>query len=243
MGRLGLFDEEPDGYLRFRQTLLRDAAYEGLPFKLRRNSTARSRRISRRRWIIPEEAGGILSLHYFEAGDYQPAWQYATAAAKRAEGVYAYVEAAGLYARALEAGSKLPDLPKATSGTCRRRSATRGIKAGEFRKALDAYTAAQAAGRWQIRLARPNCCSSSRRSRRSSASIRRRCAGSSAPARRSRVCRDRSRPAERARPSAWYATVLQAQGRTEDALKWAERGAREAEEADDPEARSATPTW
>ncbi len=31
-----LFDEEPDGYLRFRRSLLRDAAYEGLPYKLRR---------------------------------------------------------------------------------------------------------------------------------------------------------------------------------------------------------------
>ena len=31
-----LFEEEPDGYLRFRRSLLRDAAYEGLPYKLRR---------------------------------------------------------------------------------------------------------------------------------------------------------------------------------------------------------------
>ena len=31
-----LFDEEPDGYLRFRRSLLRDAAYQGLPYKLRR---------------------------------------------------------------------------------------------------------------------------------------------------------------------------------------------------------------
>ncbi|HLW11078.1 MAG TPA: adenylate/guanylate cyclase domain-containing protein, partial [Casimicrobiaceae bacterium] len=31
-----LFDEESDGYLRFRRSLLRDAAYEGLPYKLRR---------------------------------------------------------------------------------------------------------------------------------------------------------------------------------------------------------------
>ena len=31
-----LFAEEPDGYLRFRRSLLRDAAYEGLPYKLRR---------------------------------------------------------------------------------------------------------------------------------------------------------------------------------------------------------------
>ena len=59
---------------------------------------------------FPEEAGGMLSLHYVEAGEYRPAWQYATAAAKRAEAVYAYVEAASLYARALEAGRQLPDL-------------------------------------------------------------------------------------------------------------------------------------
>jgi predicted ATPase len=37
LAKLGdLFDEEPDGYLRFRHSLLRDAAYEGLPYKLRR---------------------------------------------------------------------------------------------------------------------------------------------------------------------------------------------------------------
>ena len=28
--------QEPDGYLRFRRSLRRDAAYEGLPYKLRR---------------------------------------------------------------------------------------------------------------------------------------------------------------------------------------------------------------
>ena len=49
---------------------------------------------------FPEEAAAILSLHYLEAGEFPPAWRYATAAAKRAEAVYAYVEAAGLYARA-----------------------------------------------------------------------------------------------------------------------------------------------
>ena len=37
LARLGeFFEEEPDGYLRFRRSLLRDTAYEGLPYKLRR---------------------------------------------------------------------------------------------------------------------------------------------------------------------------------------------------------------
>jgi hypothetical protein len=48
---------------------------------------------------FPEEAAATLSLHYLEAGEFQPAWRYATAAEKRAEAVYAFVEAAGLYAR------------------------------------------------------------------------------------------------------------------------------------------------
>ncbi|MBK6396612.1 MAG: tetratricopeptide repeat protein [Betaproteobacteria bacterium] len=35
--------------------------------------------------------------------------------------------------------------------------------------------------------------------------------------------------------TAWYATVLQAQGRSDEALQWAERATREAEDVDDPE--------
>ncbi len=81
-----LFDEEPDGYLRFRQTLLRDSAYAGLPFRLRRQLHSAVAAHIEEEMDFPEEAGNILSLHYFEAGEYRSAWQYANAAAKRAEG-------------------------------------------------------------------------------------------------------------------------------------------------------------
>ncbi len=118
-----LFDEEPDGYLRFRQTLLRDSAYEGLPFRLRRQLHSAVAAHIEEEMDFPEEAGNILSLHYFEAGEYRPAWQYAKAAAKRAEGVYAYVEAARLYMRALEAGRQIGDLE---SRTRRRARGARG---------------------------------------------------------------------------------------------------------------------
>ena len=67
-----LFDEEPDGYLRFRQTLLRDSAYEGLPFKLRRQLHGAVAAHIEEENGFPEEAGNILSLHYLEAGEYQP---------------------------------------------------------------------------------------------------------------------------------------------------------------------------
>ena len=92
-----LFDEEADGYLRFRRSLLRDAAYEGLPYKLRRRlHGAVAARIEAGSWTMPEESADILSLHYLVAGDYRPAWRYASVAAKRAAEVVAYVEAARL---------------------------------------------------------------------------------------------------------------------------------------------------
>ena len=96
--------------MRFRRSLLRDAAYEGLPYRLRRKLHGAVAAHLEEEMDFPEEEAGMLSLHYFEAGEYRPAWQYATVAAKRAAAVYAYVQAAGLYARAFEAGRKLDDL-------------------------------------------------------------------------------------------------------------------------------------
>ena len=138
-----LFDEEPDGYLRFRHTLLRDSAYEGLPFKLRRQLHGAVAAHIEEEMDFPEEAGATLSLHYFEAGEFRPAWRYATAAAKRAAGVYAYVEAAGLYARALEAGRQIDDVGSKEIAAVHEALGDAWRRAGEFRKASEAYDAAR----------------------------------------------------------------------------------------------------
>ena len=100
-----LFEEEPDGYLRFRHTLLRDSAYEGLPFKLRRQLHGAVAAHIEEEMDFPEEAGATLSLHYFEAGEFRPAWRYATAAAKRAEMVRPRRSGRTVHARA---GSRAP---------------------------------------------------------------------------------------------------------------------------------------
>ena len=137
------FDEEPDGYLRFRRSLLRDAAYEGLPFKLRRRlHGAVATRIAQESDDVDESAS-ILSLHYFLAGDNKSAWQYATIAGKRAESVYAYVEAAELYSRALDAGRQVEDLEKSELAVVQQALGDAWYQAGEFRKASDAYSAAR----------------------------------------------------------------------------------------------------
>ena len=230
-----LFDEEPDGYLRFRQTLLRDSAYQGLPFKLRRQLHSSVAAHIEEEMDFPEEAGAMLSLHYFEAGEFPPAWRYATAAAKRAEDVYAYVEAAGLYARALEAGAKIPDLPMLEIGRTHEALGDAWYKAGVYSKALDAYMASQGliAGEplleadLLLRLSHAEG-----RLGKYAEALR------LADASRSRVLGLSGAEAARhvARASARCAKVLQLEGRTAEAVESAERAVKEAETADDPEA-------
>ena len=161
---------------------------------------------------FPEEAGAMLSLHYLEAGEYRARMAIRDGGRERAEDVYAYVEAAGLYARALEAGAKLPDLPKLEIGRMQEALGDAWYKAGEYRKALDAYTAAQGLVAGErlleadllLKLSRveeklgqyPEALRWVERAREALEGVR----GTAKP------------PGRTQRASVWYATVLQAQG-------------------------------
>jgi len=103
----GLLEDEGEGYLRFRRAVVRDAAYAGLPFRTRRRLHAIVG--ERLEWEAGEEvdeAAGVLSLHFFLAHDYAKAWGYARSAGERAAGIYANVEAARFFTRALESGRR-----------------------------------------------------------------------------------------------------------------------------------------
>ena len=228
-----LFDEDGD-YLRFRQSLLRDTAYEGLPFRLRRRLHATVAMHVEQEADDPDEVAGILSLHYFVAGAHGPVWRYASIAAKRAESVYAYVEAAGFYARALEAGRKIPEVGDAELAPVQEALADCWFRAGEYRKASDASAGAR-------QMVAGNRLAESRLLLKQSRIEER--LGNLAEALR---WTERAREAldgqeglatdrQKASTSAWYATLLQAQGRSAEAYSWAERAVREADEADDPE--------
>ena len=234
-GRLAdLFDEDGEGYLRFRQSLLRDTAYEGLPFKVRRRLHMAVAAHVEEEADHPDEVAGILSLHYGAAGEHAPAWRYGTLAAKGAEAAYAFVEAANLYARAIEAGSKLPDLAKVELGRVRESLGDAWFQAAEYRKALDAYKTAQAQVTGEKLIEADLLLKLSRVEEK---------LGQYPEALR---WVDRAREAlagaqgieaarQNAKASVWYATVLQAQGNSEQAREWAERAAHEGEEIDDPE--------
>ena len=231
-----LFDEEPDGYLRFRHTLLRDSAYEGLPFKLRRQLHGAVAAHIEEEMDFPEEAGATLSLHYFEAGEYRPAWRYATAAAKRAAGNLR-LRRSGRAVRA-RAGGRTPDSRTWAARKSRQRSEALGdawYRAGEFRKAAEAFTAARglvasdpfADAELLLKL-------SHMEEKLGNANWR--CAGASRPARHCRRWTDPKPPGRLPGQAPGTRIVLQTEGRTAEALECAERTVAEAEAADDPEA-------
>jgi tetratricopeptide (TPR) repeat protein len=230
-----LFDEEPDGYLRFRRSLLRDSAYQGLPFKLRRKLHAAVATRLRAESDYPEEAASTLSLHYFEAGDYRLAWNFAYIAARRADEVYAYVEAARLYDRALEAARNLRDIGSADLAEVHEALGESWYQAGEFRKASEAFTAARplvtndplADARIMLKLAHLE-----EKLGKYADALR-----WTEQARSVLVTLQGPQAARQtARATAYHAIVLQAEGRASEALEWAERAAADAEAADDPEA-------
>ena len=95
----------PDGpgAHRFRHALMRDAAYEGLSFRRRRELHARVGDAICEGVTDEDEASELLSMHYFFAQRYEPAWRYSVMAGNRAEAKFALVQAADFYLRAIDA--------------------------------------------------------------------------------------------------------------------------------------------
>jgi class 3 adenylate cyclase/tetratricopeptide (TPR) repeat protein len=100
----------PGGF-RFRHALIRDAAYEGLSFRRRRELHARAgetyERLNAGRL---DDVAELLSLHFFWAEIYDKAWKYSLRAGERAQEKFANVEAAEFYRRAIESARHVPEL-------------------------------------------------------------------------------------------------------------------------------------
>jgi class 3 adenylate cyclase/tetratricopeptide (TPR) repeat protein len=137
----GFVRAEDEGLLAFDHALVRDAAYEGLPYRLRRVLHARAGdAITKAAGDHPEDQAEILSLHYIHAHRYSDAWSYALIAAERSRTVYANMEAAEFYERAVEASRHLADLKPAALVELHERL-------GEVRERAGAYAAADTAYR------------------------------------------------------------------------------------------------
>jgi class 3 adenylate cyclase/tetratricopeptide (TPR) repeat protein len=97
----------PDGEntLRFRHELMREAAYEGLPYARRRRlHAAACSALLRLAGSDTDDVAPLLAVHASAARDLPSAWHWSRIAADRAAAVHATVDAAHLYERALDAG-------------------------------------------------------------------------------------------------------------------------------------------
>ena len=91
--------------MRFRHALLRDAAYEALPYRRRRQLHARAGElIERRAGAARDQQAELLAIHFHVANRWAETWHYAAVAGEQALSRAAPTEAAGFFHRALDAG-------------------------------------------------------------------------------------------------------------------------------------------
>jgi tetratricopeptide (TPR) repeat protein len=105
-----LIEPDTDSSLRFRNELVRDAAYEGLSYRRRRELHARVAEAIEAASASPEEEAPALALHFFEAHRHDKAWHYCRIAGDHARSVAANVEAGKFYERALLSVRRLRDI-------------------------------------------------------------------------------------------------------------------------------------
>jgi class 3 adenylate cyclase/tetratricopeptide (TPR) repeat protein len=141
---LSEFIVSENGIITFSHALIRDGAYEGLPFRLRRRLHAQvGDSIANACGDTPDEQAELLSLHFFHAQRFIEAWRFSLVAAERANAIYANVEASEFYGRALVSAQHVEDLTPLEVARVQEALADVLIRMGAFEKARDAYRSAR----------------------------------------------------------------------------------------------------
>jgi tetratricopeptide (TPR) repeat protein len=235
LGRLGDFLEDGDGgELRFRHGLLREVAYQRLPYR-QRTSLHASVGAALESGTDATDNVELLSLHFFHAARFEKAWTYSRAAGDRAWARYANREAVDFYERATECAhrrdSGVPAHELAVVTESLAEALTRmGLleeAATAYQRALRAATDPVERGRIVSRQARID-----QRLRHFRPSIARLARGLAA-------LKEVDEPPARSVRSVLqvnYGICRMAQGHAEDALTWARRGVDEALASGDAEA-------
>jgi class 3 adenylate cyclase/tetratricopeptide (TPR) repeat protein len=134
------FDPSSRDRVRFRHAVVRDVAYEGLPYGRRRELHRSAAQIlTRAAGASPETVADLLAVHYARARDHALAWHYGVIAGDRAREAYANPEAAANYVLALDAARRVPDIPDDDRASVLTHLGDVREQDGEFAGALDAY--------------------------------------------------------------------------------------------------------
>jgi len=132
------------GTFNFRHALIRDAAYEGLSFRRRRELHARVAEVIAETAGDEEEAAETLSLHFSLAERHPETWRFSLVAAERARAKHANADAAELYRRALAAAPSVESLTPAEVGRAWEALADVLELGGDYGGARHAYRHARA---------------------------------------------------------------------------------------------------
>lgn len=228
----GFFIADGPGRLRFRHALMRDVAYEGLPFRRRRHLHEQVARTLVTSAARPGTHSELLSMHFFHAGVFDEAWTYSRLAGERARAKFAHGEAIDFFGRAVESARRTGTRDPSEVGAVLEALGDARFLVGLSHEAGEAYAAARRAlapdpvraADLIVKQARVE-----QRLRRLPQSMRRLSRGLNA------LAGDDRREARRARSllAVRYAVSRFSQGRTAAALDWAALAAREAEDAAD----------
>ena len=143
--RLDAFVVEHDsGAWRFRHALMRDAAYEGLPYRRRRALHARAGKLIEEAAENGADVAELLSLHYFNAQGFPEAWRYSVIAGHRARDRFSNGRAAEFYERALNAASHVGSVELREIAAIREALGDVLVRMGDFRRARGVYRDARA---------------------------------------------------------------------------------------------------
>ena len=218
------------GRVRFASPMIRDVAYDALPYRRRRELHLRAAKVFERASDDPDGSADLLSLHYSVGGDDAKTWHYARVAGDQAAAAYANVEAASHYERALDSARHLEQVPDGEKALVWSALGDARELSGNFDLALAAYrratTLASAelleVGRLAEKRARVR-----ERSGRYSLALRELTGGH----RKLESVDSEEAARVKARLSSFAASIRQAQQKPRDAIKQAWRAVDEAEAA------------
>jgi class 3 adenylate cyclase/tetratricopeptide (TPR) repeat protein len=138
------FGTDSSGERAFRTKLLRDAAYEGLPYRRRQELHGRAATAIETRAAGHEaDVAESLSLHTSAAGRYDDAWRYSLLAGERARSVYAHTEALVFFGRARSAARRLPHIAPEDQAALLESIGDEHARLAELPRALSAYQEAR----------------------------------------------------------------------------------------------------
>ncbi|MEO6511072.1 MAG: adenylate/guanylate cyclase domain-containing protein, partial [Nocardioides sp.] len=134
---------DSDVWWRFTNAVVRDSAYAGLPFRLRRRMHLHVGEVLEKMTTDPDGIAGALAVHFWEAGDRARAWRYARTAGDRARALYSYAAALDDYRLAVDAALQVDGVPRQEVAEVLEATGDVADLAGLSREAIAAYRRAR----------------------------------------------------------------------------------------------------